>query len=92
MILNKKKQMQYLQKNFRKTPDKKPINDPIAALIAPFLLFLFTINSPIKAPKNGPKKIPNGPINKIPQTRPKELPTILPLPPPNFFAPKIGMK
>ena len=39
-----------------------------------------------------PKKIPKGPTNIIPQIRPIELPIILPLPPPNFFAPKTGIK
>ena len=70
---------------------KKPISDPIAAFRAPFLLLKLTISSPKKAPKKGPKSNPNGPKNKIPTRRPIELPIALPLPPPNFFAPKIGM-
>ena len=78
--------------NFRKTPDKKPIKDPIAAFRAPFLLFLFTISSPKKAPKKGPINRPKGPKNNIPTNSPNEAPYVLPFPPPNFFAPIIGIK
>jgi len=78
--------------NFRKTPDKKPIRDPKAAFSAPLLLFLFTISSPKKAPKKGPINSPRGPKNNIPTNKPTVAPYVLPFPPPNFFAPIIGMK
>ena len=49
-------------------------------------------SSPTRAPKKGPKRMPKGPKNKRPIINPTALPSTLPLPPPNFFAPRMGMK
>tara|TARA_B100000963_G_scaffold361927_1_gene400950 strand:+ start:8306 stop:8725 length:420 start_codon:yes stop_codon:yes gene_type:complete len=75
-----------------KTPAKKPKRAPRAALKAPFLFSLLMINSPINAPRKGPIIKPNGPRNKRPKINPILLPYTLPIPPPKFFAPKLGMK
>ena len=75
-----------------KIPAKKPKRAPKAAFKAPFLFSLLTINSPVNAPRKGPNIKPNGPRNKRPKINPILLPYTLPFPPPNFFAPKLGMK
>ena len=78
--------------SFNKTPPKYPINVPIAANSAILILFIFTVNSPINAPKKEPNKIPIGPNKKIPITNPIVEPMTPALLPPNFLAPIEGIK
>ena len=70
---------------------KKPKKDPNADFNAcgPFVL-LKTI-SPIKAPKNGPIKIPNGIGESIPIINPNTAPTAPALLPPNFLVLMAGI-
>ena len=75
--------------NLRKVEAKNPINEPKAAFPAFFTSLWSLISSPIKAPKNGPKIIPNGP-KKIPKTSPIIEPFTPYLLPPNFFVPREG--
>ena len=50
-------------------PDKKPRNDPKAALSA-FWFDIPPMSSPTNAPKNAPRKIPTAGIIKKPNTTP----------------------
>ena len=77
--------------NFIKADVNNPIRDPKAAPNAFFGLLLSFIISPIKAPINGPIIIPNGIGESIPNIRPKEVPIIPYLVPPNFFVPNMGI-
>ena len=77
-------------KSFSITPVKNPINDPNAALKANFVSELL-LNSPAKAPMNGPKIIPIGPNNK-PIIKPIVEPITPNFVPPNNFVPHIGVK
>ena len=74
------------------TPVRNPINDPIAAFNAFLLSDGSWKSSPISAPKKVPIKIPKGPINTIPTTRPAVEPIIPDFVQPNFLAPNIGIK
>ena len=53
-----------VNKSFSITPVKNPIKEPNAALKANFVSELL-LNSPAKAPMNGPKIIPFFPFNSI---------------------------
>ena len=70
--------------NLIPVPAKKPKKAPKADLNALFLSFPSCINSPINAPKKGPKIIPNGPI-KRPTIRPIVAPQEPAFVPPVFF-------
>ena len=78
--------------NFKNTPVKKPINDPLAALSAVRLSFGLLTSSPTNAPQKVPKKIPRGPINISPINKPKVAPMMPDFVPPIFLAPMMGIK
>ena len=74
---------------FKSKPNIKPIKAPKAGFVATANSFPL-INSPKKAPKNGPKIIPAGPIKKIPIMMPKPAPIMPNLLALYFFAPIMG--
>lgn len=76
--------------NLSPVENKKPTNDPNAALKAIFLFAGLCINSPEKAPINGPNRSPRGPKNS-PTNNPMVAPQIPFFDPPKLFAPRIGI-
>jgi hypothetical protein len=78
--------------NFIKVLAIKPINAPLAALKEVVCLDLLKINSPMKAPKKGPMKNPNGIGVKMPIIKPIFVPHMPYLLPPYFLVVILGSK
>ena len=78
------------RENFIIVPAKNPTKDPKAARTA-FLTSELCVNSPAKAPTNGPDIKPIGPKKK-PISRPIPEPIVPIRVPPNFFVPQTGSK
>lgn len=76
---------------FKKVEAKNPIKEPIAAFNARETSRLSNINSPIKAPRNGPKIKPNGMGAMIPMIRPILVPQMPYLLPPKRLVHCAGM-
>ena len=70
-------------------PNKKPTNEPKPERKASFS-FLSPTNSPITAPRKGPRTIPQGGKNS-PATVPITHPQLPHLVPPAYFVPNIGI-
>ena len=73
--------------NFINVETKNPMNDPVAAFKARLESFWSKINSPIKAPANGPMINPKGIGVRIPTIKPIFVPQIPYLLPPKRLVP-----
>ena len=77
--------------NLIKAEVKNPKKEPNAALMAVLELLLLS-NSPTKAPKKGPIRIPPGIGEISPMIKPAVVPIIPYFDPPNFLVPMAGIK
>lgn len=75
--------------NFRPTPVINAANEPKAARKARVLSLLSNDNSPMRAPKKGPRMIPTGPRNR-PTITPIVAPHAARFEPPNFLVNQMG--